>query len=387
VQQKKVKIIFISASDVSHDSRILKQIRVAKEAGYQILVLGVKDSSKNHLNLESNFKLVTPYFRLLSQNKLKEKGIPLTRVVLFCLTMLEVFIKFSYHALKFRPHIIHCSDYFPLPVAVFFKILSRAKLIYDAHELESQTNSITKLTSLYVYGLERLLWPFIDTTFYVSNSIREWYNLKIGFKKSELVLNAPTGKMLNRKTTYFRDTFNIADGINIYLYLGMLGRGRGIDLALKVFSDSQNKNAIIFMGYGEKEKIIKSYSVKHNNIFLHPPVPHDEVVGLASSADFGYCMLENVSLSDYFCLPNKMFEYAFSGLPVIASNFPDISVAVDEFNLGVVAELNEKSINEGITKLASGKLNNEYLNQDLFPLSWEFQAEKVAKIFNELIEK
>ena len=88
MQQKKVKIIFISASDVSHDSRILKQIRVAKEAGYQILVLGVKDSSKNHLNLESNFKLVTPYFRLLSQNKLKEKGIPLTRVVLFCLTML-----------------------------------------------------------------------------------------------------------------------------------------------------------------------------------------------------------------------------------------------------------------------------------------------------------
>ena len=134
-----------------------------------------------------------------------------------------------------------------------------------------------------------------------------------------------------------------------------------------------------------KVKFLKSK--KYNNIFLHPPVPHDEVIELANSADFGYCMLENVSLSDYFCLPNKLLEYAFSGLPVIASNFPDISVAVDQFNLGVVSEFNEKSIKEGLIKLRKGKLNNEYLNRDLFPLSWEFQAEKVAKIFNDLIEK
>jgi glycosyltransferase involved in cell wall biosynthesis len=377
----------MSASDVFYDSRILKQISVANDVGFQVLVLGVKDSSKNHVNLDSNFKLVTPFFKLSNLNRVNGKGSSFIRVLLFCLTMLEVFIKFSYHALSFRPNIIHCSDYYPLPIAVFFKILSRSKLIYDAHELESQTTSITRLTSLYVYNLERMLWPFIDTTFYVSDSIREWYNLKIGVKKSELILNAPVSKSLSRKTTYFRDTFKISDRTNIFLYLGMLGRGRGIDLALKVFSELQNSNAIVFMGFGEKEKIIQSYSAKFHNIFLHPPVPHDEVLEIASSADFGYCMVENVSLSYYFCLPNKMFEYAFSGLPVIASNFPDISVAVEEFNLGVVAELNEKSINEGIVKLSTDKSNNEYLNRSLFPISWEFQAEKVAKIFNELIEK
>jgi glycosyltransferase involved in cell wall biosynthesis len=387
VQSKKAKIIFISASDVSHDSRILKQIKVANKAGLQILVLGVKDSSKNHVDLESNFKLITPYFKLASQNNLEGNRILIIRVILFCLTMLEILIKFSYHALNFRPHIIHCSDYFPLPVAVILKILSGSKLIYDAHELESETNSITKWTSLYVYHLEKSMWPFIDITFYVSNSIRDWYNLNIGFKKSELVLNAPAGEILSTKTTSFRDIFKIDDGTSIFLYLGLLGRGRGIDIALKVFSELQDKSAIIFMGHGEKEKIIKSYSDKYNNIFLHPPVPHDEVINLAHSADFGYCMIENVSLSYYFCLPNKLLEYAFSGLPVIASNFPDISVAVDQFNLGVVSELNEKSIKAGLVKLRKGKLNNEYLNRDLHPLSWEFQAEKVAKIFNELIEK
>ena len=44
----------------------------------------------------------------------------------------------------------------------------------------------------------------------------------------------------------------------------------------------------------------------------------------------------NVSLSGYYCLPNKLFEYCFC-VP-IASDFPDIVDVVSKFKLGYVRQ-------------------------------------------------
>jgi glycosyltransferase involved in cell wall biosynthesis len=84
-------------------------------------------------------------------------------------------------------------------------------------------------------------------------------------------------------------------------------------------------------------------------------------------------------------LPNKIFEYAFSGLPVLASNFPDISKVVKQYHLGVVVNLDKDSINKGISRLISETKYN-YLTEDITPLSWQRQCEKLKKVFNELQE-
>ena len=68
------------------------------------------------------------------------------------------------------------------------------------------------------------------------------------------------------------------------------------------------------MGWGILETMIKKYSQDNKNIHVHAPVDHSEVVPLVSECDFGICNVENISLSDYLCLPNKLFEYCFAGL-------------------------------------------------------------------------
>ena len=67
---------------------------------------------------------------------------------------------------------------------------------------------------------------------------------------------------------------------------------------------------IVYLGYGSEKTNYLSYQ-KYNNIHIHDAAEHQQVVSLAQSADVGLCLIENISLSDYYCLPNKLFEYIF----------------------------------------------------------------------------
>ena len=91
------------------------------------------------------------------------------------------------------------------------------------------------------------------------------------------------------------------------------------------------------------------------------------------SADVGVALIENISLSDYYSLPNKFFEYVFSGLPVLVSDFPDISRVVKKYDLGVTTQLCRTAIIEAITgyeaQVSKKLINGEHLQQ----LGWDNQ--------------
>ena len=73
-----------------------------------------------------------------------------------------------------------------------------------------------------------------------------------------------------------------------------------------------------------------------DRVVLAPPVPTGEVVRWAAGADVGLALIQNVSLSYFLSLPNKLFEYVAAGLPVVASDFPDLRRVVEERGLGTV---------------------------------------------------
>ena len=162
--------------------------------------------------------------------------------------------------------------------------------------------------------------------------------------------------------------------------------GRGIDLMVESFRNENCKDHLVFLGYGTyKDKLINIAS-NQSNIHFHDSVPHEDVVPIAKSADIGLCLVENVSLSNYFCLPNKLFEYAFSGIPVFASDFPDISSLVQKYNLGKCCNLELGSILKAI---------NEFHNHNQLPkinvntlqnLSWESQEEKLLKLYKKILK-
>jgi glycosyltransferase involved in cell wall biosynthesis len=135
------------------------------------------------------------------------------------------------------------------------------------------------------------------------------------------------------------------------------------------------------MGFGALEKAINEYSRRHANIHFHESVPHDQVVGLVRSADYGLCVIEKISLSDYYCLPNKLFEYCFARVPVLGSRFPEIRRVVEQYSLGVCCEPDSDSVRAALSQLTKSRAAR--VTSDITALSWEAQASRLIAAYRD----
>nr|QLL91154.1 glycosyltransferase [Plesiomonas shigelloides] len=371
------KILHLTHTDIRSDSRILKEMAAASSNGFSVCGIGIK------LN-EGTKDIEEPGFEVVTLKIFSKKMRFLPKPIRHAFTLIEFFIKSFFFAIKSKPDIVHCNDTLVLPVGLFVKCFTRAKLVYDAHELESDKNGISRFLSKATLFVERLSWQFIDALIVVSPSIDVWYQAKFGRKSSAVVLNSPSFDYnFTPNKNYLREKFSIPIDKKIFLYIGILGPGRGIDDFLDVFANYSDSH-LVFLGYGEYSEKLRLLSEQHHNIHVHSAVTHNRVVEIASSADVGLCLIQNISLSDYFCLPNKLFEYAFSGVPVLASNFPDISKVVNEYDLGICVDLTTTSIKSGILKFETGTVTFLPEKKKLKELSWAAQEEKLIKLYSQL---
>lgn len=379
------KILHLSHTDISSDSRILKELTALtnSDVGFCVTAIGIHDLRESHKSKDF------VGFKLSQINLWSRQWRLLPDVIRHAFSVLELLVKMTAKGLLSRPDIIHCHDTLVLPVGGVIKLFTGARLIYDAHELESNRNGLSPLLGKLTLRAEKILWPLINGLVVVSPSIKQWYHENLGVKKTTVILNSPelSGDSVEFDGNYFRDRFDIPAESKVFLYIGIVGPGRGIELLLEVFARPDVNAHVVFLGYGSLiDDVIKS-SVTYPNIHYHPAVPHKDVVPIARSADVGLCMIENVSLSDYYCLPNKLFEYAFSGVPVLASAFPDIKAIVDAFNLGEYADLDAESIFSTVKKYEAMENLPKIDTSQLFELSWQTQACNLIGLYKELLRE
>jgi len=386
------KILFITHTDPNNDSRVLKILEAAFEGGNTCLAIGIggtrKESDSEYAFSVSSFskQLFNFYFK-------RKKDIFLLNLFLNSITWFEIYAKIISRGWKFKPKIIHCHDWYMLPAAALLKIVCRAQLIYDAHELESECQGMSKLLKSIAKWTELILWPQIDFFITVSESIEAWYLNKYGDKKSQIIFNSPQisqdyFESESQENYNLRKNLRIPAQSTIYLYCGRLTSGRGIEIMLESFLSIKSKSVLVFLGDRPYTEKIMSISENNFNIFYHPRITHNNVVSAARSADFGLCLIENVSLSDYYCLPNKLFEYAFAGLPIIASNLPEIKKLVTEYSLGECINNDALSLTQMIEINDSrNKVSKKPLSKDLEEFSWEKQKHRLIDLYSSMFAK
>lgn len=380
--------LHLSHTDIRRDSRILKEMEALADVSKgKIIGIGFELSETE----APVGKLENGRIEILTRILVTRSWRFLPRSLRYLFNFFELTFKLLRPALSLKPSVVHCHDTLALPAGWLIKICTGCRLVYDAHELESNKNGQTKFLSTCTLLIEKIAWSKIDLLVSVSNHILDWYKVHLGYRQAVLVLNSPVfhnagadvQKIFVDNKSYFKNKFGLGDEAVIFVYLGILGPGRGIELCLNAFESGPKNAHVVFIGYGAYEARILDFARRCLNIHFHSAVPHDQVVPLVSNADFGLCLVENVSLSDYYCLPNKLFEYGFANLPVLASRFPEISSLVEKYSLGICCDLDEGSIREALHKIVSNR--PIFSKVDLSDLSWSVQARRLTEAYSNLL--
>ncbi len=353
----------IVLNNFQNDSRVLKENISLQNAGYRVKVVALHEEPLEEF--DSIHGVDVHRVKLKSRNWSKHKLIQLLK-----------YFEFIYKVVKEYKdsNILHCNDLNALPVGVIVKKFFNkdVKVVYDAHEYETERHGLKGIEKTLTKKLEKYLIKYVDRTITVSDAIANEYVKLYNIKKPALVLNAPLYKKIEKKDI-FRETFNIKKEKTIFLYQGGLSKGRGIEILIDTFKlINDNNSVIVFMGYGSLEKLVQTSSDKYKNIYFHKAVSPSVLLDYTSSVDFGISTIEDTCLSYRYCLPNKMFEYLMAEVPVIVSNLPEMKKVVENNSIGVVAKENTpKGLQEAI---------KEAIQLDTKELAVNIQ--KVKKIYN-----
>jgi glycosyltransferase involved in cell wall biosynthesis len=381
-------VLHVSHTDISRDGRIIKELSALASGFPSLKVSAVGLPCREGAPSARPLKSVDVRLLPLWSRRLAIFG----SSVRHSLSMVEFAVRVLYEGVRKRPTLVHCHDVIALPAGWLVSIVVGSRLIYDAHELESKRNGQSALLGNLVLAVENWCWRRIALLVSVSPSIIDWYRDNLGPKPSILVMNSPVLSLsatipITREpgsAGYFHRLFGIQAGTPVFIYVGIMMHGRGIEQVLEVFGRAGVRSHVVFMGYGDAVGV-EDHARRFANIHLHPAVPHDQVVEYVRHADCGLCLIEDVSLSDRLCLPNKLFEYAFAGIPVLASRLPEIERAVREFGLGVCCENDAESIRQAVQAIERDGISPS--TADLSELSWERQAERLRDAYRQLLGK
>ncbi|MCV9884753.1 glycosyltransferase family 4 protein [Metabacillus halosaccharovorans] len=375
------KVISFVFNNFKNDSRVLKECTTLVENGYDVTVYALYEEGLKESETISNIKVRR--IRLAT----KELSKSLFMQIFKYLELAFKIVKMS----RNKVDIIHCNDIMPLPIAVLIKKLSggRVKIIYDAHEFQTETQKLVgkKLRKNLTEWTEKFFIRHVDKTLTVSDGIAEEYQKRYNISKPKLVLNCPSYKQIPKENK-FRELYRIDSDQVIFLYQGALTPGRGIEKLISAFEERKDKAAVlIFMGYGQLAEKVKAAAEENENIFYKEAVAPNEVLSYTASADIGISLIENSCLNYYYCLPNKLFEYSMVGLPVVVSNLPEMKEIVLKNQNGIVVKENTvTAFKAGIDEILEKNLQ-EMANRSLElakTYNWQNQEQTLLQAYGEL---
>jgi glycosyltransferase involved in cell wall biosynthesis len=220
--------------------------------------------------------------------------------------------------------VINAHSVAVLPVCYLLSRKLNAKLIYDTHELETQTEGSRGAQGFIFDMIERTLIARCDAVFVVNESIAEWYRQQRPLRSDPVVVRNIPFTNPSEHPVDMRQLLSIPPSSRLFIHVGNLIRGRNIDAILDAFSSPGIAAHVVFLGNGPLAPLVRQRATFHSNIHLLPPVPPEEVVSYVAGCDAGLCLIEASCLSYALSLPNKALEYIKAGIPFFFTDLPEV---------------------------------------------------------------
>ncbi|MBI5538688.1 MAG: glycosyltransferase [Bacteroidia bacterium] len=309
------KVIVSVTNDLVSDNRVHKVCTSLESMGYHVLLVGRRQF--NSLSVNRNYK--TKRFRLLFN-----KG-PLFYA--------EYNFRLFHFLLFSKANIFLANDLDSLYANYLASKIRKKILVYDSHEYFTEVPELIgrNFARNFLLRIEKRIVPKLKYCYTVCQSLSDEYfnRYKVRFS---VVRNVPTkytnSIKLNKKI--------FPEGKKIIIYQGALNIGRGIETVIKAVKFIENVYFVI-IGDGDIREHLKELVLSEDvseKVFFTGKIPLEELREYTMSANLGISLEENMGLNYYYSLPNKIFDYIQAGIPVLASDFPEMKRIVENYNVG-----------------------------------------------------
>ena len=372
--------IHIYPSVFTNETRILKIVRTLHRHRIfnRVLIVAVgKDGLPEHEIVEDGIEIlrVSPMF---GRNRTG-------RFAFFLKAIGWYFSVFSALRQK-NVSCLNCHSLSVLPLTIAVSFWKRCCLVYEPHELETETMGLYGLRKRLMRATERSLIGKADAVCVVNRSIADWYKKSYKLDRVWVIRNVPNFIGTDRKPEgVLRSATGISSGAWIFLYQGLLAPGRGVSLLIEAFS-KMSEHHLVFMGYGELETFVRKATTKNANIHFMTAVPPDELWRYTIDADVGISLIEDKCKSYYLSLPNKVFEYLSCGLPAIVSNFPEVERLVGQYDCGWNIAPDERELRSLVKNLTREAVIAKAVNtkKTILANNWQLEERVLLKMYKEL---
>lgn len=351
--------LHIYAGQFKNASRILKETRSIIDLGLssQVVITSVSENGKN-ITLSIDDKRMVHAFGLYSSNLQKSLMSDLAKY-------LEYFVKVFFRYRNSKISVINAHNLNVLIIGVALKIFGDAeRLIYDPHELETERVGLSQAPRMISKLVERWLIRYVDHVVVVCDPIRDWYQQTYGLKNVSVVRNIPKKQNIHLRDNVLRKKLGIPDGDLVFIYQGVLSNARGICDMLAAFKSVQANRHVVFMGYGPAQDDIVSAAKQFPNIHFQPAVAPGEIIAYTSGADVGLNFISgDLCLSYQLSLPNKYFEYLYSGCCVLVSdNLTYLSELIESNGLGWSIQPDAESLASKVMAISAEEVRSRRPN-------------------------
>lgn len=206
---------------------------------------------------------------------------------------------------------------------------------------------------------------------------RSWMQLR---KTPTVIPNKPLVHPLKRKIQCEHQEY--FDGKFTILYQGLVIEERKIDAYCEAVKDMDDVKLVVMgNGYGAEEyrNSLKSRFPHVKFIdFIRPPAH----LNVTSNAHIGIVTYDYSTLNTIFCAPNKVWETAGFGIPMIANDIPGLADTVGKYHAGLCIDTESaEEIKDAILKI---KANYQEYSEGALNL---YNSVDVKALINEAVEK
>ena len=325
-------------SDLTFDARVWKEARSLARAGYRVTLIGCKyDIPRRRRSQRDGIDVIEIPFGSRAGS-------------ISSLGRARVLLRIWRAILGTRARAYHAHNIHVAPAAWAASRRRGAALIYDAHELYGDVigSSLGARGANWVSAVvERLVLRASDFAITTNPSRARILEQRSGRPTVEVVGNVP---QLAAEVEPLDPGFPV-DRATLLYQGGIYARTRSFRemiFALPLLDEFD----LVILGPGRDEDLalIRSWAQEAavpDRVHLLPPRPFDELIRTAAVATVGIVPIKPINLGSYTGDTNKLFEYLMAGLPVVASDLPEIRRVVTEGDPSV-GELFDPSSSESI---------------------------------------